>query len=78
MVNTCTVYLSSSFKFKTRDVTYETISFFVLVNVVLGIYAHRIKELFISSYPLISQLRECIHNDTKHNVQADGGHNDEK
>ena len=29
-------------------------------------------------YPFISQFRECIHNDTKHNVQTNGGHYDEE
>lgn len=30
------------------------------------------------SYPFISQLRECIHNDTKHDIQTNGGHNDKE
>jgi len=29
-------------------------------------------------YFLISQFREGIHNNTKHNVQTNGGHNDEE
>ena len=30
------------------------------------------------TYPLISKLRESIHYDTKHNVETNGGHNDEE
>ena len=29
-------------------------------------------------YPLIPELRECVHNDTEHNVQSNGGHNNEE
>ena len=29
-------------------------------------------------YPLISQLRESVHYDTKHNVQTNGGYDDEE
>ena len=29
-----------------------------------------------STYPLILQLSEAVHNDTKHNVQPNGCHND--
>ena len=34
--------------------------------------------LMYSSCPLISQLREGVHNDTKDNVQTDGGDNYEE
>ena len=30
------------------------------------------------SHPLIPKLRECIHDDTEHNVQSNGSHNDEE
>lgn len=32
----------------------------------------------ILRHPFISQFRECIHDDTKHNVKSNGRHNDEK
>jgi len=31
-----------------------------------------------SPYPLIPELRECVHSDTEHNVQSNGGHNNEE
>ena len=29
-------------------------------------------------HPLIPELGECVHNDTEHDVQSNGGHNDEE
>ena len=30
------------------------------------------------THPLLPELRECVHNDTKHDVQSNGGYNDEE
>ena len=35
-------------------------------------------NLWPYTHPLLPELRECVHNDTKHNVQSNSGHNDEE
>ena len=30
------------------------------------------------AYPLVTKFRECVHNDTKYDVEANGRHDDEE
>ena len=73
-------YLCSAFKLMALQVTNEALGLLVFLNLVLDgkvCTCWSYSNTFIT-HSLVSELRECIHNDTEHNVQTNGGDNDKE
>ena len=63
----------------TLQITNETIGFLLFLDFVLNEKNMSYSFMHIQfTHSLISELREGIYDDTKHNVQTNGGDNDEE